>query len=266
MITLVLAATIVANGSAQSHSSVSGPPPALAGRWEVERVATDAQDTLHQYYKPGDPQLIGRSFHIRPDRVFFDFGRDFDCKVTRWRSRKTNWGILLSRGFWRPPMGGRPARPNVHDFDLNVKAREGAIAYPLCPTGRSGPWGAFPRSYWAVPLPDGKLVVRADPQYLLVLKRVPVDTKPEAKTFSCGKPANVTERTICGELDLAAWDRSLALALDQYLQERPEKEAQAQKEQADYLRERNACGSDAACIQRVQSSRVFELFQLKSLP
>jgi hypothetical protein len=250
-------------------ATVAEPPQELAGVWEVEQISTDGQDTLHQEYRPDDPRLIGRSVVIAGGRVSLHFGHDLDCQQSTWKPRKTTWGYLLSRGFPRPTDGGRSAKPSARDFDLSVTDTQPAIAYPVCvekiPGRTAGP--AFPLNDWVASLPSGKIALRADPQFILILRRRAADAKPRPGTLDCAKPANPTEATICSDFELASWDRSAAMAHDELVKQlTPPGANKLQKAQADYVRRRTACGTDTACIDHAQQERVDVLHQLKNLP
>jgi uncharacterized protein len=64
---------------------------------------------------------------------------------------------------------------------------------------------------------------------------------------------------ICGSFDLASWDRSVARAWREGLERRPQKQAHLRKTQKEWLRERDACGSKAECIDDLPWRRVDEL-------
>ena len=264
-----LSAVSVVSLSSARGAPVSDPPPSVAGVWEVEELAVDGQDGLHQDYHPGDPTLIGRTVAISGERVSLHFGHDLDCQQSNWNGRKTTWGFLLSRGFPRPPMGGRSARPSADDFDLGVTAKDPVVAYPVCTEKGKGRTAGppFPLNKWVAPLPKGKIALRADPQFILVLRRRAADAKPSAGTFDCSKLSNPTEATICGDFELASWDRSAAMALEQLTKQlTPAGKEKLRKAQDAYVRRRNACGTDAGCINNIQEDRVDLLHQLRDLP
>ena len=77
-----------------------------------------------------------------------------------------------------------------------------------------------------------------------------------AGTFDCKKASNPTEVTICGDFDLASWDRSVSAALNALLKEHPAVTTKIQASQQDYIRKRNACKTDKACIDYIQESWV----------
>jgi hypothetical protein len=266
---LALLAATVGGVSGARAATATDPPPPLAGVWEVEQLATDGQDSLHQQYHPGDPRLIGRTVVIAGGRVSLRFGHDLDCQQSTWKPQKTTWGYLLSRGFPRPTDGGRSARPSADDFELGVTSKQQAIAYTVCaekvPGRAAAP--AFPLNNWVVSLPGGKIALRADPQFILILRRRSADAKPSAGTFDCSKPANPAESAICSDFDLASWDRSAAMARDELAKQlTPSGAAKLRKAQDDYTRRRGACGTDTACIDKLQQERVDVLCQLRNLP
>jgi hypothetical protein len=247
-------------------SKPAAPPAAIAGTWEVERVAVDGQDTLHQLYGSHDPRLLGRLFIVKEDQTKLKYENVLDCRQSVWPVRRTTWGFLLSRGFPRPSMGGRRARPTSSDFDIAVADEQRVSVFPLCPPPKRKNAKPFPQGYWAAPYRNGKLALRADSQFLLLLRRVLADEKPVAGNFDCSSPANPTEETICSDFDLASWDRSVALAQRELAEAHPGKVDEQRSAEEEYLRDRNACGTNAECIDEVQVARVEELVQRKGLP
>lgn len=259
---LRLAAILMAmTAEPAAGKSTTAPPAEIAGTWDVERVAVDREDGLHWEYRPDDPQLLGRSLIIAPDRVQFGDGKEIGCQQAAWNPHATTWGYRFAKGFIRPTNGGRSPTPLPADFDLKVPVTQRATAYSLCPSPR--PKGArFPRDTWVALQASDQLALHYDNQVLLVLRRRLPDTRPSA-SFACAKAATPTEKVICGSFDLAAWDRSVALAFRLALERQtPDKQAEIRREQKEWLAKRNACGSDAECIDDQQRRRVEELSHL----
>ncbi len=234
-------------------------PDGMAGTWEVREVAVDHQDQQHWRFRPNDPQLVGRTLSIDPDRVKLNFSKDLDCSQTSWKAKPTTWGYLIAKGFPRPTDGGRSAAPTPDDFELKV-AKEGKVsAYPLCPsTGKAAV--RFPAAPWLALQEADKLAVNLDNQVLLILQRRLPDAKP-TPSFDCAKAATPTEKAICGNFDLASWDRSVALALHQAIARNPEKEASLRGGQRDWLKKRDECAAKVDCIDEQQWRRVEDLGQ-----
>ena len=242
-----------------SAEAPGGVPQHLVGVWEVEHVAVDGQDQIHWSVRPEQPALVGRTLLISADEVKFEGDKAVQCKQSRWRPRRATWGYLFAKGFPRPPVGGRSPTPTPDDFDVKVNRTQQVTAYSVCP--QPGPdANRFPMDSWVALQGPDRLALHLDAQVLLLLHRRPTGAKPTA-SFDCAKAESLTEKTICGSLDLASWDRSVALAFRQALARHPEKEKDIRGNQQAWLRERDGCGGNAACIDEHLWRRVDELQQ-----
>jgi len=244
---------------AQAAGTAGSPVDAMTGTWEVREVAVDHQDQQHWRFRPNDPQLIGRTLSVDHERVKLNFSKELDCAQTSWKAKPTTWGYLIAKGFPRPADGGRSAAPTPDDFELKVNKTTKVLAYPLC--GSSGKTAAhFPAAPWLALEEADKMAVNLDNQVLLILKRRLPDAKP-TPSFDCSKAATPTEKAICGNFDLASWDRSVALALHQAIARNPDKEASLRGTQRDWLKKRDECAAKVECIDEQQWRRVEELGQ-----
>lgn len=245
--------------SAQAAGAGATPVDAITGTWEVRQVAVDHQDQQHWRFRPNDPQLMGRTLLIDHERVVLNFSKDLDCSQTAWKAKATTWGYLIAKGFPRPTDGGRSAAPTPDDFELKVTKKSKVSAYPLC--GSSGKNAAhFPAAPWLALQEADKAALNVDNQVLLILQRRLPDAKP-TPSFDCAKAATPTEKAICGNFDLASWDRSVALALHQAIARNPDKEASLRGGQRDWLKKRDECAAKVECIDEQQWRRVEELGQ-----
>jgi uncharacterized protein len=89
----------------------------------------------------------------------------------------------------------------------------------------------------------------------------------ESPSFDCSRAGNATERAICGNADLARRDRIIAerfAALRQSLDEGGR--ASLLTAQRDWLRHRNACGAEMACIRARMVQRNLDLARLAEAP
>jgi uncharacterized protein len=100
-------------------------------------------------------------------------------------------------------------------------------------------------------------VMHLDSQVMLILTRRRPDAKPRA-SFSCDKASTPTEKAICGSFTLAALDRSVALAWRRSSVSSGVSAERLQEQKA-WLRTRDACGTDAACLERVMDQRITQL-------
>jgi uncharacterized protein YecT (DUF1311 family) len=213
---------------------------------------------MHWEFKPNDPQLLWRELVIQAQRIDFN-GADLSCEQARWIPRATNWGYLFSNGFRRAPVGGRSAIPSPADFELKVTKKDPATAYSICPRNDLRPGtGGFPMDTWVVLQAPDTLALHLTPQVLLILARRPAGATPHA-SFACSKATTPTEKKICSDYALAAWDRSVAAAWRAAVDGSPEQEQRLRQEQKEWLRKRDACGANADCLRSEMAGRVSTL-------
>ena len=77
----------------------------------------------------------------------------------------------------------------------------------------------------------------------------------ERPSFDCARAATATERTICANDRLARLDRSLATAYRQLKTELAVTGEVFANEQTAFLKQRDACGADVACLVRQMEER-----------
>jgi uncharacterized protein YecT (DUF1311 family) len=248
LLVVVPAALMAAQGLAHS-----APPAGMVGTWDIVHVAVDGQDTTHQTYNQDDPRLMAGILVIVDSGVKLDPG-DMECEKVPWSPHPISWQALIARGFPRPRVGGRSSKPTPDDFGLKLSPSAQTTAYSICPEPKT----RFPTDTWAAISEPDSLLLRYDPQVLLVLKRRPPNARP-APSFDCARTTNPTEMTICKSFPLAAWDRSVALALKQVTEMFPERSDELKHSQGQWVRERNACGTNAKCIDDSLQNRVAAL-------
>lgn len=246
---------LAAAGMAQADRS--GAP--LQGTWDVVRVAVDPADQPRWTWRPDDPRLLGRELVIAADSLQFD-GDSARCDAPRWTPQPTTWSALLRDSFPRPPAPGRAAAPRPADLGLAVNAGDTLnLQVPACQPDAGGrttaPWDAT----WLVQTGPDRLLLRHG-QALLHLARRAASTTPRA-SFSCAAAASASEKTLCGNVALAAWDRSVAQAWRDARARRNDDSARLQAEQRAWLQQRNACGADAGCLHDRMQERVETLVQ-----
>jgi uncharacterized protein len=93
-----------------------------------------------------------------------------------------------------------------------------------------------------------------DTETVLFLVRRKADEKPKP-SFSCTKASTPTEKAICESFVLAGWDRSVSLAW----QRAQEFGYDSMEDQKAFLRTRDKCGGDAACIEKAMAQRTQDL-------
>ena len=163
----------------------------------------------------------------------------------------------MSNGFLR---GGTPyQRGGISPaaFSLHVSPKQGVTAYSM--RSAAGNRGDAPSGWvkepWLVVQGPDRLVMRYD-ETILTLARRKAGAKPRA-SFPCAKATSPTEKTICSSFSLAAWDRSVALGWRRLTANGTASEDL--EEQKAWLRTRDACGADAACLEEQLKRRALNL-------
>jgi uncharacterized protein len=223
------------------------------------RVEVDRADQMRWEVPPQDPQFLNRELVISRTEARFDMDTE-TCRRPAWRPVVVTWGELFAKGFRRPEGGGRSTRPTPADFEFDVKSRDQATVYALCPGKRLKGSDLWLEAEWVVLLAPGTLVMHRDSQVLLVFERRASDARPRA-SFPCEKAASPTEKAICGSFDLAGWDRSVAEAYRQALHRNREHQETVRDDQKAWLKNRDACGDRVSCIDELLWRRVEDLTQ-----
>jgi hypothetical protein len=229
----------------------------LSGAWDVEHVAVDAEDQMHWKFHPDDPQLLGRELVIDDEQVRFNGGREANCKPPGWSPHASTWGFLMTNGFLR---GGTPyPRGGISPaaFGLRASPKQSVTVYSVCSpaANRADAPSVWVKEPWLVPQGPDRLLMRYD-EAILTLARRKAGAKPRA-SFPCSKATSPTEKTICSSFSLAAWDRSVALGWRRLTANGTASEDL--EEQKAWLRTRDACGADAACLEEQLKRRALNL-------
>ena len=252
----VVALTVAGSiGAAEADTNGS-----LTGTWDIVKVAVDRRDQPHWLYRPDDPRFLGRELVISAEQIRLNDGSAI-CARPHWSKRMTTWGRLLEESFARPPSARTPSKPSPGDFGLKVPAATAVAAYSPACTLTNGQRSAPPWDRtWFVQQDANSLMMRLGSSALLLLSRRPVGAKPRA-SFSCANAVTPTERALCASVGLAALDRSVAAAWRDALTRQPGQTERLRNEQAEWLKARDACGADGACLGDQMQRRIDALVQ-----
>jgi uncharacterized protein YecT (DUF1311 family) len=231
-------------------------PSDLQGTWEVVQVAVDQRDQPHWAWFPDDPRLLGRSLEIGAAGIALD---DDSRACTQPALSDLAPGTLqdfIGQRFPRPARFETPAAPTLHDFGLELPDAAIAPVQVRC-TPDASPWNGA----WLVRLPSGRLLTNYDNSgYVLVLQRREPDAAIRA-SFACGKARSAVEQAICASPTLAGYDRSVAAAYRRALGLAGDDPDAVKQTQLEWLRSRDACGANAACLGQAMRERVDQLMQ-----
>jgi uncharacterized protein YecT (DUF1311 family) len=240
--------------SSADSETVIPVPPKFIGTWQVTNVLIDTGATRRLHVQYNDPALKGRLLTVTSDKLVHDMGFDGSMTGLKVKSMRMGAAELIRNSMgWR---GFDPQIPTPADYGLPLKANAPVEVFRF--VGKEGLWcGGLGRDggimgAWFIVLSDGRLAMRWYDESILILKRLPANTKPIA-SFNCVKAKTSVEKTICGSVELASFDLSImesyANALLFYKDgDDPEGLRRLKAAQREWLKKRNACGTDAACL------------------
>ncbi len=255
------------------NASTSAPtalPSTLIGTWQVAEVHTD-QGESHWHRTRDDKynihKFLGRVFSFTAHVVTTNAPDGKRCdnpKIIVHRSTAANvvGTSIASRGF-------SPVLPTAKDFQLPLTDNAPIdVLSLLCKEGLFGKnlgGGQNPdvgiKGVWLIVLNKEQLALRWHDETILILKRLPENAKPIA-SFDCTGAATEVEKIICGSVALAAYDQSVTqtykLVLEYYQTKKntDNQIAELKKSQQQWLTQRDACGSDIACLEKAMEERI----------
>lgn len=256
---LALALLLIAS-SCMGEEDVSGAlvplSRSISGLWEVGAVSTyPSEDFVLAAAQAREPRIRHRLVRFSDAELSVDASRGLRCATPRSSKRTLPMPELVAQSF-SGEMG--MAVPFFESEDV-VEA-----LYLACdgkPLRIALDGDGVERDVW--------MFVKGDRAYLrwydasvLWLERVD-ESAPAQASFACAKAQAATEKSICASRALAGYDRSVSEAYDRWLAQHatddPETRSEREKIVADqraWIRERNACGADAACLTKSMQARI----------
>jgi len=245
-------------------------PTELIGTWQVIKVNIDTGATRKRSYQYNDPRLKGRIFIIDRDTMSFNTPEHMTCrKPTITSTVMTAAALIKDSVGWR---GFDPEIPTPKDFELPFTAKSSVEVLNIgC---EDGLWGnglgradAIDNA-WIIALPKGQLAMHWFDDTILIMSRLPANAKPKP-SFDCTKAKIPAEKTICGSIELASFDLSVSKSYKQNIEGFTEgKDTSAVKRvkaaQKAWLKKRDACGTDAACLKKSMEDQLEAMANLES--
>ncbi len=245
-------------------------PTTLLGTWQVTKVLIDTKATHKPDYQYNDPILKGRLVWISPDRLTMGTPHEKQCNSATVSSMRITPEKLI-----KDSMAGRgeePQIPTPKDFGLQLARNLPVDAHRINCNGRLfhpslGQLDGI-NGVWVIVLPNGQLAMRYYGESILILSRLPANAKPKP-SFDCSKAKTPVEKTICGSVELASFDLSVAESYKQNIKGFTEgKDSLAVKRvkaaQRAWLKKRDACGTDAACLKKTMEDQLEAMADLES--
>lgn len=220
-------------------------PIELMGDWEVSEVHINMASGRTVSYDWNDPRLRWRIFNFKYNKIANNTpDKVVNCAAPTFIGERVRLDDFLKANFKYG--NGEPVSPSK-DYELGVAGNTKVeVMRVLC--GQET-WNGD--NSWLIRVGKNRVMLPWFDQTILVLTKIAPGVKP-APSFACAKATLPTERTICGSLELAGFDKSVDFAYRlalQSLRRFSESTVDVQRKQCDWLNERNRCGSDAQCIQ-----------------
>lgn len=231
-------------------------PTDLQGSWEVRQVAVDHRDQPHWAYYPDDPRLLGRELDITASAISLDDGSRVCTAPALSSEAMVPLQGFIGQRFPRPEHFATPTAPTLQDFGIEL-ADSPVTPLRLACTPDASPWNGA----WLVLLPSGELLTNFDNSgYVLVLHRLDKGS-PVKASFDCARARSATEQAICASPELARYDLNVAAAYRRALDLAADDAGTLRQQQVEWLKARNTCAADAACLKQRMQERVGQLMQ-----
>ncbi|HKT27297.1 lysozyme inhibitor LprI family protein [Dyella sp.] len=242
-------------------------PDALIGRWQVIEVHINTNATAKTNYGWNDARLRWRIFTFTSTELSNDAADGSNCEAPQ--VAVTNMPAMRLMDDSLAHTGGSASDPEAHPsptaYELKIDPNE--LVKVISVHCKDGLWegdlgtGKGVEGAWMFFTHSGQLVIRWRDETLLVLDRLPADAKPRP-SFDCLHARSPAEKTICGSLQLAAFDRSVNWSYKvtrDDIKDTDVSSAQLAGSQRAWLRKRDACGTNASCLLSVMQRRLEEL-------
>ncbi|GGD20127.1 hypothetical protein GCM10011513_17020 [Franconibacter daqui] len=233
------------------------------GQWRVVSVRIDAFATTHTAITVDDPHYVGRKMVLNKDVISGNLDETVNCSAVHYEAQgKTALDNLLQQTSGK--RYSEPLLPKAKDFGLDAQTVTPVSV--TCQSGKFGPDGEHIGNWIALLSSDTLITNWYDNSYLIMKRIKPTDTF--SPSFPCDANLNQTEKTICDNDELAAWDKSVDKAFKTALWQQqaimPDDKAALRKiksEQTAWLKKRNQCQNNTGCIARAMKDRVDTLTQ-----
>lgn len=250
-------------------SNVKSLPKFMNGMWQVTKVYVDtgkSRRNIARDDKFNDYIFLGRTLSVSPGIMAINTPADKPCNMPGFETKPTTVKALIDNSISTRLPGG--TAPPVEDMKLPLLASDKIDAHYLMCNGkpRSKNRGSvveknLSNAVWFIEINEHTLLMSWRKETILLLEPVTDDTKPVA-SYNCAKAGTVVEKTICGSIGLAAYDKSISETYKKiraYYRSKPNTGKyikELKKNQREWLKKRNSCGSDEKCLEKSMARRV----------
>jgi uncharacterized protein YecT (DUF1311 family) len=239
--------------SAITQAQTSSSP---MGNWQIAKVSINNQAQRTLEYQHDDDRLVGRFVTVSPASIVADLPGGVNCQspVFSQHDKKMN--------DWITDVFGQGDDASAENYRLGIAGTENAkISTVECKTGAFTTGDSDHNADFV--FVENKVFLNWTDGTLLTLMPADENAKPVA-SFNCDKAESDTEKAICGNRTLASLDTSVSRSYSWYRQEAArldnrELQTKLVTQQKAWLKQRNACASDATCLQKSMQNRLESL-------
>ena len=243
----------------------------LYDQWQVNQVLFDRSEKssiqgIHESINV--PKYLGRLITIKPDTFSINTHDNPLCNEAAFTQNKSSAGELIAQSI---SIGVGSGRTLPQDIEFPITSETVIDVFYLTCQGvlQSKDRGMEvladkSNATWLVPLPNDQIALSWHEQSVLILNRVSEDAIPSA-SFDCSNAGTTVEKTLCSNIGLAAYDKSLARAYHEaraYYQSKANATDglnELKDTQREWIIERNKCGSDQDCLQKTMDIRIGDI-------
>ncbi|NIE62736.1 lysozyme inhibitor LprI family protein [Burkholderia sp. Ax-1719] len=230
---------------------------AIKGKWQVAEVHINTESPRTPFYAWNDPRLVGRFFTFTTNAITNDTPDDSECATPSVKEVPMRLQELVTKS-----MGGN-ATATAYRLDLGKStSAEGMLVYcneKLWNEDLGLDEGV--RGSWLSLASTDRMLLKWRDETILVLYRIH-DNQKYSPSFDCSKSDAKTESEICNSVELSAFDRSVSQAYKLALSQNRAagNDSRSLKlEQKAWLKKRNQCGADRACLLSSMKKRLDDL-------
>ena len=248
-------------------------PADMKGTWQVSDVLFDQADNETVRKGPdikySIPRYLGRIIKITSRKITINSPGETACEDPKLMPQKSTAAKIVAKSIHTRVFDN--AYPTPQDMGLPLADDTPVeVLYLTCGDKFRSSAPSVDISYdfsyarWFIDLGDDRLAMNWRTQSILILRRLQDNAKPVA-SFDCAKAGTIAEKTICSDVGLAAYDKSLAQAYNlvlAYYRSRSDTKstiAELQTFQRKWIAKRDQCGNDIVCMEKAIDDRIFNL-------
>lgn len=225
----------------------------LQGDWKVASLRVDLNNPIRMNFQSDDDRVVGRFFKISLHEINTNIPVLDKCLDPVYKKKTTTLGQYIKE------TSGEDYGTPASDFDLQKAAGEAVTVFSISCAGNISDKLVLP----SLAIDKNNDIYTLWGENNIVILKPDNDNVIKA-SYNCSKATLLSEKTICSSSELTAYDLSVSrswntqkealqrLGLEDKLDELKEN-------QKVWLKSRNKCNSDQACLKKSMIERLGEL-------